>query len=114
MTVLREEQEVRKLFIFLAKDRSIEDQKELISFLSKIEKEMKETPGENPLTRMNFITNWSGQNLQLTNSAMHPDKQATAESETTFIPGNNGGSYQAQPKKSGRGLPALPAAEPKT
>lgn len=58
---------------------------------------------------MNFITDWSGKQLQLMNSASNPGMKPTAEqSEVESIPGNGPGSY-----KTPGGLPALPAPEKK-
>lgn len=82
----------------------------MIDFINSVEQDVKEKPlPSNPLSYMNFITNWSGQNLALMNSASNPGQQPTAEqSKVEFIPGKQS---QAENKPIQRGLPALPAPE---
>lgn len=63
--------------------QSNQSQRELIDFISDIESEIKDNPvSSNPLSYMNFITNFDGRQLQLMNSASNVGSSGNSAGET--------------------------------
>ena len=95
------------------KKQTNESQKELIDFISGIESDLKDNPlPSNPLSFMNFVTNFDGKTLQLMNSAANAGQASTGNVTSQSGSKGPGGSYSQNSTQSGRvkgGLPCLPA-----